>query len=91
MGALQDLVRREPVGVVSAITPYNFPFSLNVVKLFAALVTGNTVVLKPSPYTPFAALIVAAVAAEVGLPKGVLSVITGGVEMGDLMTWAPAR
>jgi aldehyde dehydrogenase (NAD+) len=83
------IVRREPVGVVSAITPYNFPFFLNVVKLFPALATGNTVVLKPSPYTPFAALIVAEVAAEVGLPKGVLSVVTGGKEVGELMTTDP--
>ena len=52
-------VVREPVGVVAAITPYNYPYFLNVVKVAAALVTGNTVVLKPSPYTPFEALVLA--------------------------------
>ncbi len=83
------IVRREPVGVVSAITPYNFPFFLNVVKLFPALVTGNTVILKPSPYTPFAALIIAEVAAELGFPKGVINVVTGGKEVGELMTTDP--
>jgi len=52
-------------------------------------VTGNTVVLKPSPFTPFCALIVAEVAAEVGLPRGVLSVITGGKEVGEMLTTDP--
>ena len=83
------LVRREPVGVVAAITPYNFPFFLNIVKLFPALVTGNTVVLKPSPFTPFAALIVAEVVAQVGLPAGVVNVVTGGKEVGEMMTTDP--
>jgi acyl-CoA reductase-like NAD-dependent aldehyde dehydrogenase len=83
------VIRREPVGVVSAITPYNFPYLLNIVKLFPALVGGNTVVLKPSPYTPFAALIVAEAAAEVGFPRGVISVVTGGKEVGELMTTDP--
>jgi acyl-CoA reductase-like NAD-dependent aldehyde dehydrogenase len=83
-------VVREPVGVVAAITPYNYPYFLNVVKVAAALVTGNTVVLKPSPYTPFEALVLAGAAAEAGLPKGVLNVITGGKEVGEQLT-ADAR
>ena len=83
------VIRREPAGVVAAITPYNFPFFLNVVKLFPALVTGNTVILKPSPFTPFSALIIAEVAAEVGFPKGVLNVVTGGTEVGEMMTTDP--
>jgi aldehyde dehydrogenase (NAD+) len=83
------IVRREAVGVVSAITPYNFPYLLNVVKAFPALMMGNTVVLKPSPFTPFSALIVAEVAAQVGLPRGVFSVVTGGKEVGELMTTDP--
>ncbi|MDB5985172.1 MAG: aldehyde dehydrogenase family protein [Nevskia sp.] len=77
---------REPVGVVAAITPYNFPFFMNVSKIFPALAAGNTVVLKPSPYTPFEALILGAVADEVGLPKGVLNIITGGKEVGEMLT-----
>jgi acyl-CoA reductase-like NAD-dependent aldehyde dehydrogenase len=83
-------VVRSPVGVVAAITPYNYPFFLNVVKVVAALVTGNTVVLKPSPYTPFEALVLAGAAAEAGLPKGVLNVITGSKEVGERLT-ADAR
>lgn len=83
------VIRREPAGVVAAITPYNFPFFLNVVKLFPALVTGNTVILKPSPFTPFSALIVGEVAAEVGFPKGVLNIVTGGQEVGEMMTTDP--
>jgi aldehyde dehydrogenase (NAD+) len=83
------VIRREPAGVVAAITPYNFPFFLNVVKLFPALVTGNTVILKPSPFTPFAALIVAEVAHEVGFPPGVINVLTGGAPVGEMMTTDP--
>ena len=83
------VVRREPVGVVAAITPYNFPFYLNIMKMFPALMTGNTMVLKPSPYTPFAALILAEIVAEVGLPRGVFNVVTGGKETGELLTTDP--
>jgi len=83
------VVRREPVGVVAAITPYNYPYLLNIVKIFPALMMGNTVVLKPSPFTPFAALIVAEVAAEIGFPKGVLNVVTGSKEVGEMLTTDP--
>lgn len=77
---------REPVGVVVAITPYNYPYFLNLVKVVSALVTGNTVVLKPSPYTPFEALLLGGAAVEAGLPKGVLNVVTGGIEVGECLT-----
>jgi acyl-CoA reductase-like NAD-dependent aldehyde dehydrogenase len=83
------IVRREPVGVVAAITPYNAPYFLNMTKLVPALLTGNCVVLKPSPYTPFMALLLAEVAHQTGLPKGVLNVVTGGKEVGELMTTDP--
>jgi aldehyde dehydrogenase (NAD+) len=83
------LTRREPVGVVSAITAYNFPFLINLGKIAPALLVGCTVVLKPSPYTPFQALILGEAAAEAGLPKGVLNIITGGIEVGTLMTSDP--
>jgi aldehyde dehydrogenase (NAD+) len=53
------IVRREPVGVVAAITPYNAPYFLNMTKLVPALLMGNTIMLKPSPYTPFMALLLA--------------------------------
>ncbi|MCU1463727.1 MAG: aldehyde dehydrogenase [Acidimicrobiales bacterium] len=77
---------REPVGVVGAITPFNFPFMLNVVKVAPALAAGCTVVLKPHPWTPLDAFEIARAADEAGLPPGVLNVITGGAEVGDEMT-----
>jgi aldehyde dehydrogenase (NAD+) len=83
------VVSREPVGVVAAISPYNFPFFLNIGKVVPALVVGCTVVLKPSPYTPMEALILGEIADEVGLPKGVLSIVTGDVEAGKLLTTDP--
>ncbi|MDP3676553.1 MAG: aldehyde dehydrogenase family protein [Novosphingobium sp.] len=83
------VVSREPVGVVAAISPYNFPFFLNIGKVVPALVVGCTVVLKPSPYTPMEALILGEIADEAGLPKGVFSVVTGDVEAGQLLTTDP--
>jgi acyl-CoA reductase-like NAD-dependent aldehyde dehydrogenase len=81
-----NVMVREPVGVVSAITPYNFPFFLNIGKIIPAMAVGCTVVLKPSPYTPIEALILGEIADEVGLPKGVLNVVTGGIAASTLMT-----
>ena len=80
------VISREPVGVVAAISPYNFPFFLNIGKVIPAMVVGCTVVLKPSPYTPIEALILGEIAEEVGLPKGVLNVVTGDIEAGKLLT-----
>jgi aldehyde dehydrogenase (NAD+) len=79
-------VIREPVGVVAAITPYNYPYFLNLTKVVPALLTGNTVVLKPSPYTPFEAIVLAVAAHEAGLPAGVFNVITGGTAVGEVLT-----
>jgi aldehyde dehydrogenase (NAD+) len=81
-----SVVSREPLGVVAAITPFNVPFLLNVTKSVAAMVMGCTVILKPSPYTPFEALILGEIADEVGLPKGVFNVVTGGPEVGRKLT-----
>jgi len=80
---------REPAGVVAAITPYNFPFFLNVSKVFPALAAGCTVVLKPSPFTPFEALVLGEAADEAQLPKGVLNIVTGGREVGEMLTSDP--
>lgn len=77
---------RDPVGVVAAITPYNFPFFLNLGKIIPAMAVGCTVVLKPSPYTPFEALILGEIAEEIGLPAGVLNIITGGKDVGEMLT-----
>ena len=69
--------RREPVGVVAAIIPWNFPLSIAAWKVAPALAAGCTVVLKPSEETPLTALMLAELATEAGMPPGVLNVITG--------------
>ncbi len=69
---------REPVGVVAAITPWNFPIIQAMWKIAAALACGNTVVHKPASYTPLTALKLAELAVEAGLPPGVLNVVPGG-------------
>jgi len=68
---------REPLGVVAAIVPWNFPLLLAAWKVAPALATGNTVILKPASQTPLTALALGEIAVEVGLPPGVLNVITG--------------
>jgi aldehyde dehydrogenase (NAD+) len=80
---------REPIGVVAAITPFNFPFMLNMIKTAPALAVGCTVVLKPHPWTPLDAVFLAEAAEEAGLPPGVLNVITGHGEVGDELTSNP--
>ena len=79
----------EPYGVVAGITPYNFPFMMNITKFVPALLTGNTVVIKPSQFTPFSALLLAEIIIEARLPNGVLSVVTGGPEVGAMLTADP--
>jgi len=68
---------REPVGVVAAIVPWNFPLLLTAWKVAPALACGNTVVIKPASQTPLTALALAEAAIDVGLPPGVLNVVTG--------------
>nr|WP_208411256.1 aldehyde dehydrogenase family protein [Mycolicibacterium fluoranthenivorans] len=70
------LLRYEPLGVVAAMTPWNFPHTLNVMKLGAALAAGNTLVLKPSPLTPLAGFALARIIAEeTDIPHGVVNVV----------------
>jgi len=68
---------REPVGVVAAIVPWNFPLLLTAWKVAPALACGNTVIIKPASQTPLTALALAEIALEAGLPPGVLNVLTG--------------
>jgi aldehyde dehydrogenase (NAD+) len=91
-GRLRMSIRKYvPVGVVSAITAYNFPLMLNVVKVFPALAAGCTVVLRPSPLTPLSSVALAEAAAAAGLPAGVLNVvIEEGVEGSVALTTHPA-
>jgi acyl-CoA reductase-like NAD-dependent aldehyde dehydrogenase len=81
-------IRRRPLGVVAAITPWNYPLSLAAWKIAPALAAGNTMVLKPSPYTPLATLQLGRLLADV-LPAGVLNVVSGGNELGGMMTVHP--
>jgi len=76
-GHLLNYTRREPLGVVGAITPWNGPLSIAMWKIAPALATGNTVVLKPADLTPLTALRLAELASEAGLPEGVFNVVTG--------------
>ena len=82
-----EVVRR-PVGVVAAITPWNFPLSMAAWKFAPALRAGNTVVVKPSPYTPLATLRLGEVLRDV-LPPGVLNIVSGSDELGGWMTAHP--
>ncbi|HVM96710.1 MAG TPA: aldehyde dehydrogenase family protein [Candidatus Acidoferrales bacterium] len=79
---------RKPLGVVSAILPWNFPVILLSWKLAPAFLAGNTVVAKPSPYTPITALMVAEILRDI-VPAGVLNVLTGGNDLGALMSGHP--
>jgi len=84
-----QVVVREPRGVVSAIVPWNFPHFLNLWKTAPALVTGNTMVLKPALETPSPALLLGRLALEAGVPPGVLNVVTGGPDVGEPMVSDP--
>jgi len=85
--AYAEVVRR-PMGVVAAITPWNFPIVLASWKIAPALLAGNTMVLKPSPYTPRSTLLMGEILNEV-LPPGVLNIVSGGDELGKWMTAHP--
>jgi aldehyde dehydrogenase (NAD+) len=80
--------RRVPIGVVGAIAPWNFPLVLAMFKVGPAILAGNTVVLKPSPFTPLTSLRFGEIAASI-LPPGVLNVVTGGDALGPWMTEHP--
>jgi acyl-CoA reductase-like NAD-dependent aldehyde dehydrogenase len=71
------LITREPVGVVGAVTPWNFPLMINAWKLAPALAAGNSVVLKPAEQSPLTALRIAELASQAGIPDGVLNVVPG--------------
>jgi succinate-semialdehyde dehydrogenase/glutarate-semialdehyde dehydrogenase len=74
------LVLKQPVGVVGAITPWNFPLAMITRKISPALAAGCTVVVKPAPETPLCALALAELAVQAGVPAGVLNVVTGDAE-----------
>ena len=89
MGGKFGLLVREPVGVVGAIIPWNAPLSLITYKIAPALLAGCTVILKASPEAPGEAYVMAEVAEAVGLPPGVLNVVTADREVSELLVRDP--
>lgn len=85
----QGVILREPAGVASLITAYNFPLFLNLFKVAPALAAGCTAVLKPSPHTPLEAIVLGEIAAEGDLPPGVLNIVTGDAEASRELTVNP--
>jgi betaine-aldehyde dehydrogenase len=84
-----SMIRREPIGVVGAITPWNYPFMMAFWKLSPALAAGNAVVLKPAPNTPASTIELAKIALESGLPAGLINIVTGGAEVGEAICTHP--
>lgn len=84
------VVRREPIGVVAGLTPWNYPLDQITLKVFPAIAAGNCVVLKPSQSTPLCACMLTEVFNEAGLPKGVFNLVTGaGGEVGNHLALHP--
>jgi aldehyde dehydrogenase (NAD+) len=83
------LVRREPVGVVGAIVPWNVPLFVTMLKLAPALAAGATMVLKPAPETPLDAYLLADALEEAGVPKGVVNILPAGREVGEHLVRHP--
>ncbi len=80
---MTSIIRREPIGVVGSIAPWNYPFLMAAWKVGPALAAGNTVVLKPASITPLTSIEMAKAALKVGIPEGVFNVVTGpGAEVG---------
>lgn len=84
-----SIYRREPVGVVGQIAPWNYPIMMAIWKLGPALAAGCTVVLKPAPTTPITTLMLGELTKEAGIPDGVLNVISGGNETGQALVEHP--
>jgi betaine-aldehyde dehydrogenase len=83
------LVRKEPVGVVGAIMPWNVPQFTMMSKLAPALVSGSTIVLKPSPETPLDIFLLAQIAHDAGIPAGVINIVPAGREVGEHLVTHP--
>jgi len=83
-------VRREPIGVVAAVTPFNFPLILSSTKIAPALIAGNSIVHKPASDTPLSSLLIAQILQDAGVPDGVFNVVTGsGATVGDHLVGHP--
>jgi len=84
-----SMFRREPVGVVGQIAPWNYPLMMAVWKLGPALAAGCTTILKPAPGTPLSTLLLAELIAEAGIPEGVVNIVSGGNEAGQALVEHP--
>ena len=89
LGGFTSIFRREPVGVVGQIAPWNYPVMMAIWKLGPALAAGCTVVLKPAPSTPLTTLMFAELCSEAGIPDGVVNVVTGGNDAGQALVEHP--
>ncbi len=81
MAGITSVLRREPIGVVGSVAPWNYPLQMAVWKVLPAIAAGNTIVLKPASLTPLTAIRLAELCSEAGLPDGVFNVITGRGEL----------
>jgi betaine-aldehyde dehydrogenase len=84
-----SIYRKEPVGAVGQIAPWNYPLMMAIWKIGPALAAGCTVVLKPAPTTPITSLMLAEMSAEAGIPPGVINVVTGGNDTGQALVEHP--
>ena len=79
-------VRREPIGTVGVITPWNYPLMMAIWRAFPALAVGNSVVIKPASYTPLTTIMLGEIMIKAGIPRGVLNIVTGpGGEIGEAL------
>ncbi|MFM8895069.1 MAG: aldehyde dehydrogenase family protein, partial [Actinomycetales bacterium] len=89
-GAHTSIIRREPIGVVGSIAPWNYPLQMAMWKILPAIAAGNTIVLKPAEITPLTTLMVAEDALAAGIPAGVVNVVTGpGPTTGEALIGHP--
>lgn len=88
-GGYTSMIRREPIGIVGAIAPWNYPFMMAAWKIGPAIAAGNAIVLKPAPNTPITTIRLAEIALEAGLPEGLINIVTGGVEVGEAICTHP--
>ena len=85
-----NYVRREPIGVCAAITPWNFPLQMAAWKIAPAIAAGNAVILKPASYTPLTSIMLGRICAEAGIPEGVVGVLPGpGAAAGEELVASP--
>ncbi|HEY3473401.1 MAG TPA: aldehyde dehydrogenase family protein, partial [Anaerolineales bacterium] len=89
MAGYTSIYRREPVGVVGQIAPWNYPLMMAAWKLGPALAAGCTIVIKPAPGTPLTTLMLAELIKEAGIPDGVVNIVTGGNEVGQALVEHP--